>query len=150
MKLESLPSQYTPFQRVRLGSNVLENVTAIFSVNGFIPFLIGNGEHPKAWLSIPTNRDGTEWYPLIKDNFSSHSDVSVVFGKKYIKISTPQGTVLNAIKNKDDSIVVFKLDLRPFGLNVFSDETALQVMGNKLANNVFTNVQVVIGIGGNT
>lgn len=149
MKLDSLPSQYTPFQRVRLGSNVLENVVAVFSINSFIPLLVGDGENPKVWLSIPTNRDGTEWYPLIKENFSSHREVTVEVAKRRVTVRTPQGTVLNVVKNVENTLVFFKLDLRPFGLNVYADEGALYVMGNKLAKNEFKNIQVVIGIGSN-
>ena len=149
MKLDSLPSQYIPFQRVRLGSNVLENVVAVFSISGFIPLLVGDGETPRVWLSIPTNRDGTEWYPLIKENFSSHREVSVEVAKRRVTVRTPQGTVLNVVKNAENSLVFLKLDLRPFGLNVYADEGALHVMGNKLAKNEFKNIQVVIGIGSN-
>ena len=150
MKLDSLPSQYTPFQRVRLGSNVLENVVAVFSINSFIPLLVGDGENPKVWLSIPTNRDGTEWYPLIKENFSSHREVTVEVAKRRVTVRTPQGTVLNVVKNIKNTLVFFKLDLRPFGLNVYADEGALYVMDNKLAKNEFKNIQVVIRIGSNT
>ena len=149
MKLDSLPPQYIPFQRVRLGSNTLENVVAIVSINGFIPLLVGDGESPKVWLSIPTNKEGTEWYPLIKENFSSHADVSVEVAKRRVTVRTPQGTILNVVKNNENSLVFFKLDLRPFGLNIYADEGALQVMGSKLAKNEFKNIKVVIGIGSN-
>lgn len=149
MKLDSLPSQYVPFQKVRLGSNTLENVVAVVSINGFIPLLVGDGQSPKVWLSIPTNREGTEWYPLIKENFSSHSDVSVEVAKRRVTIRTPQGTVLNVLKNAENSLVFLKLDLRPFGLNFYADEGALHVMGNKLAKNEFKNIPVIIGIGNN-
>lgn len=150
MKLDSLPPQYVPFQKIRLGSNLLENVVAVFSINGFIPLLVGDGEKPKVWLSIPTNREGTEWYPLIKENFSSHSEVSVEAFKRRVVVKTPQGTVIHVMKNTDNNLLLFlKLDLRPFGLNVYADEGALHVMGNKLAKNEFKNIPVVIGIGSN-
>lgn len=147
MKLDSLPPQYVPFHKIRLGSNTLENVVAVVSINGFIPLLVGDGESPKVWLSIPTNREGTEWYPLIKENFSSHSEVSVEVARKRVTIRTPQGTALNVIKNAENSLVFFKLDLRPFGLNVYADEGSLHVMDNKLAKNEFRNIPVIIGIG---
>lgn len=147
MKLDNLPPQYVPLRRIRLGSNTLEDVVAVLSVNGFVPLLVGNGEPLRVWLSIPTNREGTEWYPLIKDNFSSHPDVVVEAAKKRVTVRTPQGTVLNVMKNADDAAVFAKLDLRPFGLNVYADEGALHVMGNTLSKNEFRNVKVVIGVG---
>lgn len=150
MNINNLPQQYQPFERVRLGSNTLENVIAVFSINGFIPLLVGDGESPKVWLSIPANREGTDWYPLIKENFSSNPEVTVEVAKKRVTVRTPQGTVINVVKNNENSLVFFKLDLRPFGLNVYADEGALHVMGNKLAKNEFKNIQVVIGIGSNS
>lgn len=147
MKLDNLPPQFVPFKKVRLGSNILENVIAVVSINGFIPLLVGDGESPKIWLSIPTNKEGTEWYPLVKENFSSHSEVSVKVAKKEAIVRTPQGTILTAIKDTENSLVFFKLDLRPFGLNVYADVDALHVMGNKLAKNEFRNIPVIINIG---
>jgi hypothetical protein len=149
MNLNNLPSKYIPFGLVRLGSNKLENVSAVFSVNGFIPLLVGDGTSPKVWLSIPTNKDGTDWYPLIKENFSSHPDVTVEVAKKRVTVRTPQGTVINAYKSAENVLLFLKLDLRPFGLNVYADEGALHVMGNRLAKNEFRNIAVVIGIGSN-
>lgn len=147
MKATNLPAQYIPFQKIRVGSNTLEHVTALLTVNGNIPLLFGDGEPPTVWLSIPANKEGTEWYPLIKDNFSSHPDVVVDFAKKRVTIRTPQGTVLNAVKNTEGSLVIWKLDLRPFGLNIYTDEGALIVMGNRLSNNHFNGLQSVIAIG---
>jgi len=149
MKLDNLPTQYIPFGRVRLGSNTLESVVAVFSINGFIPLLVGDGPNPKVWLSIPSNKDGTDWYPLIKENFSSHPEVTVEFTKKRVTVRTPQGTAINVLKNAENGLVFLKLDLRPFGLNVYADEGALHVMGNRLAKNEFRNIAVVIGIGSN-
>jgi hypothetical protein len=110
---------------------------------------VGDGPNPKVWLSIPANKDGTDWYPLIKENFSSHPDVTVEVTKKRVTVRTPQGTVINVLKNAENGLVFLKLDLRPFGLNVYADEGALHVMGNRLANNEFRNIAVVIGIGSN-
>jgi hypothetical protein len=110
---------------------------------------VGDGPNPKVWLSIPANKGGTDWYPLIKENFSSHPDVTVKVMKKLVTVRTPQGTVLNVLKNDENGLVFLKLDLRPFGLNVYADEGALHVMGNRLAKNQFRNIAVVIGIGSN-
>ncbi|MBQ0960535.1 hypothetical protein KAK06_16395 [Ideonella sp. 4Y11] len=141
-----LPSQYEPFTRVRIGSNMLENVKALATVGGNVPLLIGNGATPRVWLSIPADRTGSRWYPLVKDNFSSHPDVKVEAFPKRIVVRTPQGVVLSALRGNETVLNVQKLDLRPFGLNIYSDESALYVMGNTLAKNQFRNVSVVIGV----
>ena len=147
MKIDELPSQYEPFRRVRIGSNLLENVQALLVVNGHVPFLIGKGKPPRVWLYVPRNKEGKEWYPLIKDNFSSHPDVIVKSAPKMLSIKTPDGTALACLLGKDDVIHITKLDLRPFGLDVFSDENSLNVMGNSLTKNTFKNIKAVIGIG---
>lgn len=142
-----LPSQYEPFARLRIGSNSLEGVRALVSIGGAIPLLIGNGLTPRVWLTIPADRSGTRWYPLIKDNFSSHPDVTVEVRPKLLVVRTPQNTVLSAIKVNDDTLSVQKLDLRQFGLNIYSDEHALHVMGNSLSKNEFRNISVIISVG---
>lgn len=147
MKLKDLPAQYVPYVRVKIGTNRLENVKCLLSVNGFIPLLFGQGSPPKIWLSVPANKEGTEWYPLIKENFSSHRDIRVETALKRVTIKAPQGTILNVLKSDDGSLVVLKLDLRAFGLDVYTDAGALIVMGSRLSNNQFNNVQTVIAVG---
>jgi hypothetical protein len=135
---------------VRIGSNVLRNVTALVSVGDTVPFLVGKGSTPRMWLSIPTDRTGSQWYPLVKDNFSTHPDVKIEARPKVISVRTPQGTVLTALVASDNVLSIQKLDLRPFGLNVYADEKGLFVMGNRLSKNEFQNVQVVVGVGTNS
>lgn len=148
MNLNNLPAQYIAFESVKIGSNILEHVQCLLSVNGFIPLLFGQGSPPKIWLSVPANRDGTEWYPLIKENFSSHRDIQVETALKRVTVKTPQGTVLNVLKKDEGGLVVLKLDLRAFGLDVYTDDNSLVVMGSRLSNNQFHNVQTVIAVGG--
>lgn len=142
-----LPNQYEPFEKVRIGSNVLERVKALVSVGSNVPLLIGDGPTPRVWLSIPADRTGTNWYPLIKDNFSSHPDVRVAAHPRRIVVKTPQGVVLSATKGEESFLAVQRLDLRPFGLNIYADEGSLHVMGSTLSKNEFRNVAVVVGVG---
>lgn len=142
-----LPPQYVPFSKLRIGSNVLENVKALVSVGDTVPLLVGNGSTPRIWLWIPADRSGSRWYPLIKDNFSTHEDVNVVARPKMLTVKTPQGIVFAAVKGSDNVLSVQRLDLRQFGLNIYADEDSLHVMGNTLAKNEFRNVPVVIGVG---
>ena len=142
-----LPTQYVPFETLRIGSNILTNVKALASVGGNLPLLIGKGSPPRVWISIPADRTGTRWYPLVKDNFSSHPDVKVEAKAKVVYVRTPQGTILTALRVSDSVLSIQKLNLRPFGLNIYADEESLHVMGNKLTKNEFSNMQVVIGVG---
>lgn len=147
MSTFDFPTQYEPYGTLRIGTNVLQNVKALVSVGSNVPLLIGKGPTPRLWLSIPSDTTGRNWYPLIKDNFSSHSDVEVEARSKVLYVRTSKGTVLTAILASEDVLSIQKLDLRPFGLNVYADEGSLHVMGNTLARNEFRNIEVVIGVG---
>ena len=147
MKLDSLPAGYQQPERLVVASNNLTNVKAILEVNGSLPILIGDGERPKIWLYIPANKEGTEWYPLIKDNFSTNPKVLVMGDKNSVTIATPQGNVLECKKRADGVIEVNKLDLRPFGLDFVAEGNAIKFMGNTFTGNTFTNVGVMFGVG---
>ena len=146
MKLNDLPTLFEPVSEIKIGSNTLKNVTALLTVKGHIPILIGEGSPPRVWLYIPTNKEATEWYPLVKDNFPTNPDIEVKAANKMITIRSPEGVILSGMRGNNNKLIISKLDLRPFGLNVFSDEEGLTVMGSTLSKNVFNNVAVMVGI----
>lgn len=147
MKLNNLPTQYNPFEKITIGTNILKNVQALVSVNENIPLVIGNGSIPRVWLYIPANQDGTEWFPLIKDNFSSHKDVTVEIKNKKIIIKVPEKVILDCEIINDNELNINSLDLRPFGLDVISNTKELQINNNTLSGNTFSNIAIVVGIG---
>ena len=147
MKLDSLPTGYKQPDKLIIASNKLNNVKAILEINGFLPILIGDGDKPRVWLYIPANKEGTEWYPLIKDNFSTNPKVLVMESESSVTIATPHGNVLECAKEKDGLINVRKLDLRPFGLDFVAEGESIKFMGGTFTNNTFTNVGVMLGVG---
>ena len=147
MNTIEFPTQYEPYEWVRIGSNVLQNVGALVSIGGHFPLLVGTGSTPRVWLSIPADKSGSRWYPLIKDNFSTNPSIKVEVTAKKLVIRAPHGTVLIAISGKEGALWIQRLDLRPFGLNIYADEDSLHVMGNTLTKNEFRNVNVIIGVG---
>jgi len=147
MYLDSLPTGYQPPERLVFASNNLNNVKAILEINGSLPILIGDGERPRIWLYIPANKEGTEWYPLIKDNFSTNPKVLVMGDKNSVTIATPQGNALECQKRTDGVIEVSKLDLRPFGLDFVAAGNSIKFMGNTFTNNSFTNVRAMLRVG---
>ena len=147
MKRDSLPPGYQQPERLVIGLNNLTNVMAVLEVNGSLPILIGDGEKPRIWLYVPANKEGTEWYPLIKDNFSTNPKVLVTGSENSVTIATPQGNILECEKRADGAINVSKLDLRPFGLDFLADGNSIKFMGNTYTKNTFTNVGVMFGVG---
>ena len=54
MRLDSLPPRFVPYNRMKIRTNTLENATAIFSVNGSIPLLIGGFPPESGYHYQPT------------------------------------------------------------------------------------------------
>lgn len=148
MKTDNLPNSYKIPKKLIIGTNSLENVTAIISFNTYIPILIGDGDTPKIWLNIPVNKEGTEWYPLIKDNFSTNKNVIVSKNKNIVKVTTPDGVVIECEKKENGEVVVNQLNLKPFGLNIEANLNEFKAMNGSYRGNRFSNLGVMIGIGG--
>lgn len=147
MKNDSLPTSYTPAKKITIGTNELKNVVSLLSFNSYFPILIGDGKKPHVWINIPTNKEGTDWYPLVKDNFSTNPSVIVIDRNNQIKITTPDGIILDCEKLSNGSIRVKKLDLRPFGLNVQADNKKLIIMNQTFTTSTFNNVGTMFAIG---
>lgn len=147
MKIESLPSNYSAPKKMKVGSNSVNNVKALIEFNGFTPILIGDGKTPHIWIYVPMNQQGTDWYPLVKDNFSTNPTVIVLKRDHGVKITTPDGVVIDCEKSSDGTIVVNELNLKPFGINVTSSPDALNIMNNKISSSGFSNMRAVVGIG---
>ena len=147
MKLNDLPSQYVPFEKIDIGTNHLVNVKVLFTVNEHIPLLIGSGDIPRIWLSIPADATGENWQLLIRDNRSFHPEVTVQIENNIVSVNTPDGEVLKVRKESENWINILSINLRPFGINIHGDERLLSVMDNELTGNSFVNVEVMVGIG---
>lgn len=148
MKIDSLPSQYEPFNQIEIGTNHLTNVKVLFSVNDNVPLLIGFGEEPRIWLSIPADSKGEKWQALVRDSKSLHPKVKVIKKNGNVVIDTPDGVVLNVNKMSETMAKVAVINLRPFGINIHGNENSLTVMNSNLVGNSFSNVKVMVGIGG--
>jgi len=147
MKINSLPTNYKKPQNLIIGTNTLNNVEALFTFNEYIPLLIGDGKTPRIWINIPANKEGTDWYPVVKDNFSTNKKVIVIKDNNLIKITTPDGVILDCSKDKDGSIQVHTLNMKPFGLDITSDNASMKIMGTSFSSSTFTNMRVIVGIG---
>lgn len=147
MKADDLPTSYKAPKKLLIGTNILENVNILLSFNGFIPVLIGDGKKPRVWINIPTNKDGTKWYPLVKDNFSTNEKVVVIESESSVEVTTPDGVVIECSKLSDGTIDVKRINLKPFGINVVSDQRQLAVMNQIFTGSGFKNIGTMIGIG---
>jgi hypothetical protein len=116
-------------------------------VNGNIPILIGDGDKPRIWLYIPANNKGTEWYPLVKDNFSTDPNILVMGDKNSVTIASPKGNILECKKRTDGTIEVSKLDLRIVGLDFIASGDTIKFMGSTFSKTTIKNAKVMFGVG---
>ena len=148
MNISSLPSQYSPFKEIDIGTNRLIDGLVLFALNNNVPLLIGVNGIPRVWLSIPADPKGEKWQPLVRDNKSLNPKVAVKIEGDFVTIDTPDGIVLKVQKENENLLKVVKINLRPFGINIHGNEDSLTVMNSNLAGNMFMGVKVMVGIGG--
>ena len=148
MNDDALPKDYNPFPKLIICGNTLINVKIPFEVEGQIPLLIGNNETPKIWLSVPEPPPAKKWHQIVRTNRALHKDARVIgVDTAEISVWVINKKVLSLTKREDGVPEVTELDLRPLGLNIFGDTTKLMIGTNKLINNTFKNVRVMIGVG---
>lgn len=142
------PTQFEPYAVLKVGSNVFSGARALIAFGGrYAPVLVGRGTVPRVWLSVPGDSSGAVWYPVVKDNFAAHPGLFVESRKGWVGIRTATALVLAAAARSTDEVAIEALDLRPFGMDIYTDGTKLHVMGNTLSGNTFVGAEVGIGIG---
>jgi hypothetical protein len=145
----ALPRDYTPFPTLVLCGNTLINVQIPFEIEGEIPLLIGNNEAPKIWLSAPAQPPAKRWNQIIRANRLLHKAANILgSGTQELSVTISNTMVLKLRKMPNGIPEVTDLDLRPLGLIIYGDTSSLMIGTNKLVNNTFKNVRVMVGIGG--
>lgn len=148
MRNDTLPSNYSPPQSVRLFSNIIENVRVLFLVDRHVPILIGEkAGKPRVWLTAPvrTKSNGTRWLPLVRNNLAVHPAVvvSVAADGETVTVKNA-GTKVLEVHAQVQDLNVSSLDLRPLGLTIYGDEDGLHVGGMRLTENRFSNLGVLV------
>ncbi len=147
MKLDALPKEFIPYKQLEIATNKLIDGVALVSVNGFIPVLIGKGETPEIWVTIPADQKGAEWRPLISKNESLLDVITVIVKDKVIQVSMSDNIVLEVKEITSESAEITQCNLRPFGINVFLEDDCLKVMTNRYSGNTITGAKIFIDVG---
>lgn len=147
MKLDSLPTEFTPYKKLEIATNTLVDGVALVSVNGFIPVLIGRGETPEIWVTIPADQQGKEWRPIVSNNTSLLDVITVIAKGKAIEVALANEIVLEVKEITSESAEITKCNLRPFGINVFLEDDCLKVMTNRYSGNTITEAKIFIDVG---
>jgi hypothetical protein len=144
-----LPEDYQPVDTLILCSNILVNVRIPFEVEGGVPILVGKNGRPQVWLYARPPSPEMPWLPVVRQNHSLHKKVCVhEMGKSAITVVIQGVTVLAVEKREVNRVEVVELDLRPFGLTIYGDNTKLMIGSHTFAKNTFTNLEVMLRIGG--
>ena len=155
MENNKLPSNYTPYEELVICTNTLINGKVPIEIEKNIPLLIGKGEAPQIWLSVPGQKG--EWIDLIISNKKVKLKTKTL--KQYlltteesakdksINVSMWNTKILSVVQETDKKAVVTKLDLRPFNLLIYGDNEGLHIGGQLLRENTMSNVHTMIGIG---
>jgi hypothetical protein len=155
MDKNKLPTNYTPYEGLDVCSNTLINGKVPIEIQGHIPFLIGKGEMPQVWLSVPDSKG--KWIDLIVSNkrveIQSKSFKQYLLSieesaeDKRIDISMWKTTILSVVQESENKAVIANLDLRPFNLLIYGDSEGLHIGAQILRENTMSNVHTMIGIG---
>lgn len=132
----SLPAEYIPYRVLDLCSNLFEQVQIPFAVGEWPILLVGQGQVPRIWLSVPVDYGGGSWRYLVSGGVpqSSALDVRPKSSKGEVTLLLGNTTLLRARSRGPEQAAIDKLDLRPLGLAIHGDSKGLH-----LGNNVFTN-----------
>jgi hypothetical protein len=144
---ENMPKSYKPFDTLILCSNKIIGGGNIVSMGKVIPIILGQGDKPMVWLQAVADPKGKIFTTVVEASISKHPAIKVLQEKDALEVSINNTTVLKIKDTKGGSALVEKLDLRPLGINMFGDNTTLQVGGMTLAGNTFQGVGTVIALG---
>jgi len=153
-----LPEDYTPFDRLYLCGNYLENVQVPFVIKHKVPLLIGKGDIPLIWLRGPAKKDEKVWIDMVVKNekIQERATVGTVDvswdnelkkEKKMVYVLINDKVIIQVIKRSEEEAVVLNLDLTPIGFNIYGNPNKLIVGTNTFTHNNFKNLWSMIGIG---
>lgn len=147
-KTVNLPSDYIPYHTLIICGNKLINGRIPFEVNDFVPFLVGFSEEgPLVWIQLPSTKAMDSWQYVVRANRVLHNAVKITKLNKDVKVHIKDKLVLHVVSENNETAKIVELDLRPMGLKIVGTIDELQVGGNTMKNNIFENVDAMIGIG---
>jgi hypothetical protein len=144
---DNMPRSYKPFDVLTLCSNKIIGGSNIVSMGEVIPIILGQGDKPMVWLQAVADPEGKIFTTVVEASISKHPAIRVLQEEDALEVSIDNTIVLKIKANEGGSALVEKLDLRPLGINMFGDNTKLQVGGMTLTGNTFQGVGTVIALG---
>lgn len=115
----------------------------IFNYDYITPLLIGKGPRPQVWLSIRKPETFT-WFYVVFKNTPYSDEILVDTSKEFITlIKDIEGKVLfDAKKISDEKVKINSIDLRPFGFNIFCENTKLTLGQYNFSGSIFESSEI--------
>lgn len=142
------------YGKITICSNLLINTSHIISSkDDWHPLVIRKGKEPRVWLSVrqltqddSNQSDKYQYIELIVDSVHVHPRASIISNSNGFQIKIDDHVIVEAGNHFEDSIEIYKLDLRPLGLNVHGDHTLLSIGNNQMSRNTSMNTGAIFGI----
>ncbi|HII4337086.1 hypothetical protein HJ171_08115 [Vibrio parahaemolyticus] len=141
------PSQYKPLKKQTICSNVIHGGGQLITLKDDFPVLVGSGPVPKIWLKGYTDSEHKTLSYVVEENKSNHSAVKVKTGNNSVSVLVGSTVILSAKATSPDVVIVDKVDLRPLGLNIYGDKSALNAGGASFSNNSMTGGHALVAFG---
>ncbi|UEP49605.1 hypothetical protein LMA00_07615 [Burkholderia ambifaria] len=142
------PLGFEPYRILTICSNRLENVEFPILINeSLTPLLIGKGSTPRVWLSAGVvSGDQQGFFQVVVDNLPRSPQVRVTCDATTTVIYHDDTVVCRVIATGPDEAVITELDLRPAGLNIHGDESALYIGNGRHSGNRMSNSRAYVAI----
>lgn len=145
----NVTEKFVPYDRIIVGSNEI-SCNYLININGFYPIIIGKGDTPRIWLYVMVNgnrmvlvNDSKEMYNWIKIRIDkTKKTVSIVLKES----DKPDLVILFADFENEGVFSINKMNLKPIGLSVISNEKELIVGNNHLSGNIVSGVDSFIAL----
>lgn len=151
--LDKSYQNYSIFKELIVCSNRLINTQHIFQSSiGWSPLVIRRSQSNEVliWLStvLPSsNGNEIKYIELIKNNLIQNNDqrVGLDVSSYGFCISLDSTVICEAGDVDENSLEIFKLDLRPIGINIYGDHSKLNFNGSIMSRNTSKNSNSMFG-----
>ena len=138
------------YAKLKIGTNLLENVQRILVLDEMEPLVITKGFYPLVSMRVPLDGNGRNWKLIVRKSTTKYNQkITIVKKKKHVSISLEGVVLLSAFEESSGSLVVDRLDMRPVGLLFYLENDILFFGNYSFSKNNFRNLNSMITINTN-
>jgi len=137
------------YDEIIICSNYIKDYKSIIKQNdnGFEPLIIKKDSERRPLIFLKSYIDDkSETIEIINGEKSLINSFTFESSTTGCIIIHKNVVILEAVLNEKGVMEVITLDLRPIGLNIFGDSTALNIGGNRISRSSMSGVGTLIGI----